>query len=188
MKDNIKVTIYFSMFVLFLVFAFGGYSILSKNKADNSDIQKNNIVNEYNEEKIKIKDFKLTLENGEKILFSELLTGKPIIINIWTSWCTYCDIEMEYFNEFYNKEKDNVTFVMINATGDRDSKEKAQEYIKTRGYLFEIYYDLELEAIINLGVYSYPTTIFIDKDGYIDSKVIGTISRETLKKKIEKLK
>ena len=96
--------------------------------------------------------------------------------------------EMEYFNELYLKEKDNVTFVMINATGDRDSKDKAKEYINNRGYSFEIYYDMELEAIKCLDIYSYPTTIFVDKDGYIDSKVVGAISKETLRNKIENLK
>lgn len=188
MKDNIKVLIYFSLFVLFLILAFLGYNVLSENKLPVSITSENNISKENKEEKTKLEEFELTLENGEKIYSKELLKGKPLVINIWTSWCAYCDIEMEYFNELYMKEKDNVVFVMINATGDRDTKERAKEYIKTKGYSFDIYYDLNLEAIMSLGIYSYPTTIFVDKDGYIDSRVVGAISREVLKNKIENLK
>ena len=127
------------------------------------------------------------LENGEKISSKELLEGKPAVINIWTSWCKYCDVEMEYFNEFYLKEKENIKFIMINATGDRDTKESAREYIENKGYTFDIYYDLYLKAISKLGVCSYPTTIFVDKDGNIESKIIGMITKQKLQSKIEEL-
>lgn len=183
MKDNIKVTIYFTLFILFLIIAFLGYNMLSKKQLADS-----NIIKENKEEKEKLKNFELTLENGERISSKDLTNGKPLVINIWTSWCAYCDIEMEYFNEMYIKEKNDITFVMINATGDRDSKERAKEYVRSKGYSFDIYYDFELEALSSLGVYSYPTTVFVDKDGYIDSKITGTISREILRNKIESLK
>lgn len=188
MKDNIKVTIYFTLFILFLVLAFLGYNILANNQKTNGNLDVNNINKESIKEKEKLQEFEITLETGEKISSKELINGTPLVINIWTSWCAYCDIEMEYFNELYVNEKNNINFVMINATGDRDTKERAKEYVKAKGYTFDIYYDLELEAISSLEVYSYPTTIFVDKDGYIESKVVGTISRETLKNKIQSLK
>lgn len=188
MKDNIKVMLYFSLFMVLLALAFFGYNKLSKIKIDDNIVEQNSVNKNNNEDKIKLKEFKLTLENGEKISSKELITGKPIVINIWTSWCTYCDKEMEYFNEMYIEEKDNVSIIMINATGDRDSKERAKEYVKTKGYSFEIYYDFELESIKSLGIRSYPTTIFVNKDGYIESKVVGAISREILKNKIQSLK
>jgi len=181
MKDNIKVIIYFSFFVIFMILAYIGYNKFFKMKIG---IEENQTVIE----KIKLKDFEIFLENGDKISSKQLLVGKPIVINVWTSWCGYCDIEMKYFNELYLKEKDNVVFVMLNATGDRDSKEKAKEYVKSKGYEFQIYYDLNLEALDSLDIYSYPTTIFIDKDGYVDSKIIGSITKEVLESKINSLK
>lgn len=179
MKDNIKVIIYFSIFVIFMIVSYIGYGILSKNQ-----------LKEISEkqEKEKLQEFDLYLENGDKISSKELIKDKPIIINVWTSWCAYCDVEMEFFNELYLKEKDNVVFIMINATGDRDSKDSAKEYIKSRGYSFDIYYDLNLDALESLEVYSYPTTIFVDKAGFIDSKVVGTITKQMLENKISSLK
>ena len=187
MKDNIKVAIYFVACVIFMILAYVGYNILSERELDSSlqDIQN---TNSKKEENIKMPKFELYLENGEKISSEELLTGKPLVINIWTTWCAYCDIEMEYFNKMYLKEKDNITFVMINATGDRDSKENAKKYIENKGYKFNVYYDLKLNAISNLGIYSYPTTIFVNKEGYIDNVHVGVISEEMLKNKIENLK
>lgn len=185
MKDNIKVTIYFCMFVVFMILAYVGYNKLSER--GNINVLENNKISNDDEEKTKLPDFKLYLENGDKISSKELI-GKPMVINIWTSWCTYCDIEMPYFDELYVKEKENVTFIMINVTGDRDSKEAAKKYVNDRGYVFDMYYDLKLEAISALGIYSYPTTIFVDKDGYIVDANIGMITKETLQRKINELK
>jgi len=182
MKDNIKVMIYFGIFIVFMIIAYVGYNKL----VEKENISEDKVI-ENKEEKTKLKEFELYLENGEKISSDEII-GKPMVINVWTSWCGYCDVEMPYFNELYLKEKDNVTFVMINATGDRDSKENAKKYIQDSGYLFEIYYDLKLEAITALGIYSYPTTIFVDKNGYIDSTNVGLITKEILQDKINKLK
>lgn len=182
MKDNIKVMIYFGIFIVLMVFAYIWYNKL----VEKENISKEDIV-EKNEEKIKLQKFELYLENGDTISSDEFI-GKPLVINVWTSWCGYCDVEMPYFNELYLKEKDNVTFIMINATGDRDTKENAKKYIQESGYSFDIYYDYKLEAITALGIYSYPTTIFVDKNGYIDSTNVGLITKEILQDKINKLK
>lgn len=188
MKDNIKVMIYFVLFVVFMILAYVGYNTLSKREID-SKLESNEVVNNNKEEeKEKLAEFNLYLENGEKVSSEEILEGKPAVINIWTSWCKYCDIEMEYFNEMYLKEKDNVRFIMINATGDRDTKEAAKEYVMSNGFSFEIYYDMNLEAINKLRINSYPTTIFVDENGYIVSYNVGMITREKLERKIERLK
>lgn len=180
MKDNVKVAIYFSMFVVFMIGALIGYNKLSEMKTIDE------VVNNK-EEKEKLPEFELYLENGNKVSSKELI-GNPLVINIWTSWCGYCDIEMPYFNEMYLKEKNNITFVMINATGDRDSKEWAKQYIDESGYFFDVYYDINLEAISALGIYSYPTTIFVDKDGYIVNTNVGIVTKEILQNMINKIK
>ena len=77
---------------------------------------------------------------------------------------------------------------MINATGDRDSKEWAKQYIDESGYFFDVYYDINLEAISALGIYSYPTTIFVDKDGYIVNTNVGIVTKEILQNMINKIK
>ena len=185
MKEKIKFICYIIVFVLFMFFATVGYNKL---------VNRNN-VNEYSKEEKqnaankpqKIKEFDVYNYNKEKINIKSLI-GKPIVINIWTSWCAYCEYEMPYFNELYLKEKDNVIFMMINETGDRDRIENANYVIEKNNYSFRPYYDLDLEVIKALGIYSYPTTIFVDKDGYINSVKIGTITKEELKNRIEKIK
>ena len=188
MNDKIKTIIYMSVFCIFMIIAVIAYTNFSKkseliSENNNKYIEQNN----QTDKKEKIKNFELQSETGEKINIYSLI-GKPLVINIWTSWCTYCKIEMPYFNELYLKEKDNVNFVMINATGDRDTPQDAKKVVNENNFSFEIYYDLNLEAINKLGIYSYPTTIFVDKEGYIYDVKIGTITKDELINKVEKLK
>lgn len=178
MKEKIKFAIYISTFTIFMIFAMVGYKMLLST-------ENNNTVNA--EEPIKLPGFEVYINENEKINVTSLI-GKPIVINMWTSWCAYCDVEMAYFNEMYLKEKDSINFMMINVTGDGDSIENANEFINKNNYDFSPYYDLELDAIQALGVYSYPTTIFVDKEGYIDSVKVGIIAKEELENRIKRLK
>ena len=120
MNDKLKTIIYIVIFFVIMVFLVLTYTKLSNEKklsANDKDVE----IKNSNYKKERLKDFSLYLEDGSKIDISSLI-GKPVLINVWTSWCAYCKIEMPYFNELYLKEKDNVNFVMINVTGDRDTK------------------------------------------------------------------
>ena len=184
MKENIKFVIYVVIFVLFMFFATVGY----KKLLNRQNINKyNEIENSKELNRSKLKEFEVYVNENDKINVNSLI-GKPIVINIWTSWCTYCDIEMRYFNELYLKEKDTINFMMINATGDRDSIENANKFINENNFDFKPYYDLNLEVLEALRIYNYPTTIFVDKEGYIDSIKIGAITKEELENRIERLK
>ena len=95
---------------------------------------------------------------------------------------------MPYFEEIYKAEQD-IQFMMINATdGEEETKEKAESYIEKNSYTFPIYYDTNLEAVMNYNLYSFPVTVFIDKDGNIRKKHVGLITKEKLQEEINKLK
>ena len=181
MKEKIKFIIYIVIFIIFMIVAMIAYKMLlnRENNEKSYNIDEN--------KKTKLKEFEVYINENERINVKSLI-GKPIVINIWTSWCTYCANEMKYFNELYLVEKDNINFMMINATGDRDSVENADKFVNQNNYEFKPYYDLNLEALKALGIYSYPTTIFVDKDGYIDSVKIGVITKEELESRIERLR
>ena len=186
MNDKLKTIIYIVIFCVVMAFLVLVYTKLSNEKklsANDKDIE----IKSSNYKKEKLKDFSLSLEDGSKINISSLI-GKPIVINVWTSWCAYCNIEMPYFNELYLKEKDNINFVMINVTGDRDTKEDAKKFVNENNFDFNIYYDFTLDSVENLEIYSYPTTIFVDKEGYINYVRVGTITKDELVDKINELK
>lgn len=139
-------------------------------------------------EKIEAPDFTVLDMDGNSVKLSELI-GKPIVLNFWASWCSPCKKEMPEFDEVYEEVGEDVTFMMIDLVdGQRETIEKGTQYIKEQGFTFPVYFDTEQEAASIYGVRSIPTTLFIDKDGYIMTGAQGAIDAETLKKGIEFIK
>ena len=50
--------------------------------------------------------------------------------------------------------------------------------------LFVVFYDTESDAAATYGVYSLPTTFFIDAEGYAIAQATGAINMDTLEKGI----
>ena len=211
-KNHYKVVNIISGIILLIMgffLLFQGYKYLEKeyNKEKNN-IQNTNIVeqNEVKEEnvieaenktdeevskedaKIKAINFTVYDENNNEVKLEDYI-GKPIVINYWATWCGYCVKEMPTFNKVYEEEKDEVVFMMINATdGVSETVDKAKKFIKENNFQFPVYYDIKEEVGYQYGIYSLPTTIFINKKGEIEIGYKGMLSEEILKKEIQKIK
>lgn len=136
-------------------------------------------------EKLQAFDITVYDAEGNTVKLSDFY-GKPIIINFWATWCPYCVEEMPLFEENYKKYKDDIHFMMVDSVdGQRETKEKGEEFIKENGYTFPVYYDTELDATIAYEAYSLPRTVFIDKDGYIIAYQPGMLSRDLFQKGID---
>ena len=79
------------------------------------------------------------------------------------------------------EEYPDVKFLMINATdGESETKETARAYIDEMGYGFDVYYDVDEDAIRTYRINAFPSTYFIDKYGNMIARCRGKISYETL--------
>lgn len=136
------------------------------------------------EEKIPAPDFTVYDREDGEVHLSDFV-GKPIVLNFWASWCGPCQSEMPDFNEVYAERGEEIHFLMVNmTTSSRESFEKAMAFIDEQGYSFPVFYDTDGDAATTYGVYSLPTTYFIDAEGYGVAQVTGAIDRETLEKGI----
>ena len=130
-------------------------------------------------------DFTVYDGEGNPVKLSDYF-GKPIILNFWASWCGPCKMEMP---DFHAKSKDlegEVHFLMVNMTdGGRETVETAAAFIEEQGYTFPVFFDTSSEAAYTSGVYSLPTTYFIDADGYAVTMASGAINAETLQRGID---
>ena len=109
--------------------------------------------------------------NGKTKKFSDY-KGKPLIINVWASWCSPCRAEMGSLERLagrYNGKELNVIGVSTD-----DYRDKAAAFIKNTEITFENFLDSKLFLENMLGANTIPLTILVDADGRVLEKVRGS--------------
>lgn len=130
-------------------------------------------------------DFTVYDADGNAVQLSDYI-GKPIVLNFWASWCGPCKNEMPEFNEKSIELEGKVQFLMVNMTdGSRETLDTAKAYVESEGFTFPVLYDTDIDAANTYGVYSLPTTYFIDENGGLTARASGTIDEATLQKGID---
>lgn len=98
--------------------------------------------------------------------------GKPLIINIWASWCGPCRAEMQSL-ESLSKKSLAVDFNLIGISTD-DFPLKAYALIDETDISFDNFIDQKLVLENMLGANRIPLTILVDAKGKVLAKVHGS--------------
>ncbi|MBJ3775896.1 TlpA disulfide reductase family protein [Acuticoccus mangrovi] len=105
------------------------------------------------------------------------LAGRPVVVNLWATWCPPCRREMPLLTEAAAARTD-VGFVLANQ-GEGASAVRA--FLAAAGLpAAHVAIDRFRTLSRHYGVKGYPTTLFLNPDGTLRAVHVGEISREAL--------
>lgn len=181
MSNRVKGILAIVGFVVFMLVVSLGYQFLTSNLDNDKDVDQNISGQDA-------KDFVVIDVDGKEVSLSDF-KGKPVVVNFWASWCPPCKEEMPFYNEVFKELGGEVQFMMVDLVdGSRETVDSAKSFIKDNGYEFPIFFDTDQEAAIAYGIYSIPTSIFIDADGKVVKSITGSLTKDDLLAEIENIR
>lgn len=97
--------------------------------------------------------------------------GRPLLINVWASWCGPCRAEMASLERLAWQEH-AVPFAVIGISTD-DYPERAQQLLKTTNATISHFIDRKLQLETLLGASRLPLTVLVDAHGRVVEKIYG---------------
>jgi len=116
-------------------------------------------------------DFALKDPAG-KVLRSTDLIGKPVLINLWATWCGPCVVEMPMLDSL--ADEDGTRLRVLTVSQDITGAEKVVPFFAKNPYKhLEPWLDPDNQLSIHYATGILPTTILYDKDGREVWRMIG---------------
>jgi thiol-disulfide isomerase/thioredoxin len=97
--------------------------------------------------------------------------GKPLLINVWASWCGPCRDEMASLERLAWSDLSSKLAVIGISTDDYI--DRAQAYLKRSNASISHFIDHKLELENMLGASHLPLTVLVDAKGVVVAKVSG---------------
>jgi peroxiredoxin len=124
-------------------------------------------------------DFQLEDTKGNKVSLSDL-RGKIVLVNFWATWCPPCIEEMPSM-ERLNEVIAGNDFVMLAINAEENGRSIVPAFLEKTPYTFPILYDNKGVVQKRYGVFKFPESFIVNKDGTVAEKIIGPLDWSSLK-------
>lgn len=129
-------------------------------------------------------DFALYDLEGRVVQLSDFRGEKPVFVNFWATWCGPCRREMPLMQRLYAERGHEFELLAVNVMEHRP---QVGAWVESHGLEFPILMDVSGDVAARYGVWSYPTSIFIDKDGVVRGRFVGELSYEIMEDFINRI-
>ncbi|OBX11704.1 thiol:disulfide interchange protein [Gallibacterium salpingitidis] len=108
--------------------------------------------------------------------------GKPLLLNVWATWCPTCYAEHQYLNQLAQQ---GITIIGINY---KDDAAKAKKWLSDLGNPYQVVLDDQKGSVgLDLGVYGAPETFVVDCQGIIRYRHAGDVNQQVWQEKLQPL-
>ncbi|PQA30291.1 thiol:disulfide interchange protein DsbE [Escherichia coli] len=124
-----------------------------------------------------------SLDNPGQFYQADVLTqGKPVLLNVWATWCPTCRAEHQYLNQL------SAQGIRVVGMNYKDDRQKAISWLKELGNPYALsLFDGDGMLGLDLGVYGAPETFLIDGNGIIRYRHAGDLNPRVWEEEIKPL-
>jgi thiol-disulfide isomerase/thioredoxin len=115
---------------------------------------------------------------GPAFTLPEDLRGRPLVLNVWASWCKPCRREMPAFQSVYLKTQGTVGFLGVDYLDQADA---ARRLAADTGVTYPLAADPKGTEVAKFGVTALPTTLFFSADGVLRGRRFGELTADRLR-------
>lgn len=112
--------------------------------------------------------------------------GKPVVANTWATWCPFCVNELPDFVEIQKEFGDEVVILAINR---KESPSRVSRFIGELGIADDLTFLLDPNDSFyrEIGGFSMPETIFVDRDGVIQFHKRGPMDADEIRQRLQSI-
>jgi thiol-disulfide isomerase/thioredoxin len=125
------------------------------------------------------------LDDGSQVTLAQAARGRPVVVNLWASWCGPCRQEMPVLAAAQQRET-RVGFLFVNQ-GETESEVRA--YLDANGLqLRDVMLDADSTLLPAVGSHGLPTTLFYDSRGQLVDAHFGVLNAASLEGRLRELR
>lgn len=110
------------------------------------------------------------------------LGGRPVIVNLWASWCGPCRDEMPIMQDAYERYGEQVGFMGVNT---KDDVRSAAAFLEDVGVTYPEVVDLDGRLLGHLRSPGLPVTVVLDSSGAVANLHVGPLTAKSLRDLVE---
>ena len=112
---------------------------------------------------------------------NRIIGQRPLLINVWATWCPTCYAEHTFLNQLLAEEQ----VYIIGLNYKDDSRGAAVRWLQNLGDPYAInLFDATGLLALDLGVYGAPETYVVDKHGVILYRHVGDLNERVWRREV----
>jgi peroxiredoxin len=120
-------------------------------------------------------DWFLLDTKGESFRLSSELTGRPVLLLFWATWCAPCKKEIQdQRNLFASYAKKGVNVLLVSEDTQR-TQARVKPYVESKGYAWRTLLDPQGEVLKRYAGTSIPYAVLLDAQGQPVLKLRGAL-------------
>ncbi|MGH2383393.1 MAG: TlpA family protein disulfide reductase [Candidatus Limnocylindria bacterium] len=109
---------------------------------------------------------------GDEVALADF-RGKPVVINVWASWCPGCNDEAADLRQFAADHPE----IVVLGVDFQDTVDGARRFYRRWEWTHPSIFDSSGTQSAALGLFGMPTTLFLDSEHRIAARVVGATDR-----------